>query len=137
MAWAPSSPQRMPAPLSLWPTTVLQALSTTPLPMCQPSAWYSGYSMRCTLFPKYVSTSFSCSRSAADFRTGQSHCLSTSSATAPPFGLQQAAPLLRLAGGRLLVLRVQGLGQGLQVARRVVEVQDQHQVGPVEVPPAE
>src|SRR4051794_12249170 len=40
-ASAPSSPQRMPANFSRWPTTVLHALSTAPLPIHQPSARYS------------------------------------------------------------------------------------------------
>ena len=34
----PSSPQRIPAKFSRCPTTVLQALSTDPEPICQPSA---------------------------------------------------------------------------------------------------
>src|SRR5262249_47329358 len=38
ISWVPSSPQRMPASLSRWPTTVLQADSTDPEPMNQPLA---------------------------------------------------------------------------------------------------
>ena len=41
-ASAPSSPQRMPAPLRRRFTTVLQADSTGPLPICQPLDRYSG-----------------------------------------------------------------------------------------------
>jgi hypothetical protein len=35
-ASAPSSPQRIPGPFSRYPTTALHALSTGPLPICQP-----------------------------------------------------------------------------------------------------
>src|SRR5688572_25446960 len=52
----PLLPQRIPASFNRCPTTVLQALSSAPLPMHQPCAWYSGYSLRWACLARYSTT---------------------------------------------------------------------------------
>src|SRR5262249_23864930 len=54
-ASAPSSPQRIPAPLSRCPTTLLQADATGPQPVCHPLARYAGVrSMRGSLAEEFL-----------------------------------------------------------------------------------